>query len=86
LFNFPSRLWAEVKRDAKPNVKTLVKAQAALAVAILSYMPIRLQNLATLTFDVDLFLRDGPRATSSLEYPLQVSNGTLTGHCRSSTR
>ena len=49
LFSFPSRLWAEVKRDAKPNVKTLVKAQAALAVAILSYMPIRLQNLATLT-------------------------------------
>jgi integrase len=67
LFNFPSRLWAEVKRDAKPNVKTLVKAQAALAVAILSYMPIRPQNLATLTFDIDLFLREGLRATSSLE-------------------
>ena len=41
LFNFPSRLWAEVKRDAKPNFRTLVKAQAALAVAILSYMPIQ---------------------------------------------
>ena len=67
LFNFPSRLWDEVKRDAKPNSQTLVKAQAALAVAILSYMPIRLQNLATLTFDVDLFLREGSRATSSLE-------------------
>ena len=39
LYNFPSRLWAEVKRDAKPNVLTLVKAQAALAVAILCYMP-----------------------------------------------
>ena len=67
LFNFPGRLWTEVKRDAKPNVQTLVKAQAALAVAILSYMPIRLQNLSTLTFDIDLFLREGPRATSSLE-------------------
>jgi hypothetical protein len=67
LFNFPRRLWDEVKRDAKPNYRTLVKAQAALAVAIPSYMPIRLQNLATLSFDVDLFLRDGPRATSSLE-------------------
>jgi integrase len=67
LFSFPSRLWVEVKRDAKPNLKTLVKAQAALAVAILSYMPIRLQNLATLAFDIDVFLRDGPRATSSLE-------------------
>jgi integrase len=67
LFNFPRRLWGEVKRDAEPNVLTLVKAQAALAVAILCYMPIRLQNLATLTFDVDLFLREGARATSSLE-------------------
>jgi integrase len=67
LYCFRNRLWAEVKRDAKPNVKTLVKAQAALAVAILSYMPIRLQNLATLTFGVDIFLQDGPRATSSLE-------------------
>jgi hypothetical protein len=67
LFNFPGRLWVEVKRDAKPNVQTLVKAQAALAIGILCYMPIRLQNLATLTFDVDLFLREGPRATSSLE-------------------
>ena len=67
LFNFPRRLWDEVKRDAKPNVQTLVKAQAAIAVAILSYMPIRLQNLATLSFDVDLFLREGARATSSLE-------------------
>ena len=67
LFNFPRRLWDEIKRDAEPNVQTLVKAQAALAVAILSYMPIRLQNLATLTFDVDLFLREGPRATSCLE-------------------
>ena len=67
LFNFPGRLWAELKRDARPNFRTLVKAQAALAVAILSYMPIRLQNLATLTFDVHLFMREGPRATSSLE-------------------
>ena len=67
LFNFPSRLWAEVKRDAKPNFRTLVKAQAALAVAILSYMPIRLQNLTTLTFDVHLFIREAPGATSCLE-------------------
>jgi integrase len=67
LFNFPTRLWVEVKRDAAPNFSTLVKAQAALAVAILFYMPLRLQNLATLTFDVHLFMRDGPGATSSLE-------------------
>jgi integrase len=77
LYDLPRRLWAEVKRDAKPNFRTLVKAQAALAVAILSYMPLRLQNLATLTFDVHLFMREAPRATSSLELSAgEVKNRT----------
>ena len=67
LRNFPGRLWAEVKRDAKPNRLTLAKAQAALAVGIVLYMPIRLKNLAALTFDEHLFMQEGPRATSSLE-------------------
>lgn len=67
LYEFPWRLWAEVKRDPKPDSRTLVKAQAAIAVAILCYMPIRLQNLASLTFDVNLFMREAPGAISSLE-------------------
>jgi integrase len=67
LYRLPSRLWAEVKRDAKPSYRTLVKAQAALGVAILSYMPLRLQNLAALTFGEHLFLRESPNAISSLE-------------------
>jgi integrase len=67
LYNFPGRLWDEVKRDRKPNRYTLAKAQAALAVAILCYMPVRLQNLSALAFDVHLFMREGARATSSLE-------------------
>jgi integrase len=69
LYNLPRRLWAEVNRDAKPNFRTLVKAQVALAVGILSHMPIRLQNLATLTFDVHLFMSKARGATSSLELP-----------------
>ncbi|HMF21235.1 MAG TPA: hypothetical protein VKG24_03820 [Pseudolabrys sp.] len=69
LYKFPGRLWAEAKRDAKPNFRTLVKAQAALAVGILSFMPIRLQNLTSLTFGVHLFMREGSGATSSLEFP-----------------
>jgi integrase len=69
LFDLPNKLWAEVKRDKKANRLTLSKAQAALAIAILSYVPIRLQNLSALTFDVHLFMRDGARATSSLELP-----------------
>ncbi len=69
LFNFSNRLWAEVKRETSPSYRTLVKAQAALAVGILSYMPIRLGNLWSLKFDEHLFLREGRGATSSLELP-----------------
>jgi integrase len=76
LLRFPARLWAEVNRDVKPNFRTLVKAQAALAVAIPSYIPIRLQNLANLTFEKHLFMREGRGATSSLELPAaEVKNG-----------
>jgi hypothetical protein len=34
-----------VKREPKPTQQTLTKAQVALAIAILGYMPVRLQNL-----------------------------------------
>ena len=67
LDDFWRRLWDEVKRDAKLDRLTLAKAQAAIAVGILRYMPVRLKNLATLTFDEHLFMHEGPRSTSSLE-------------------
>ena len=67
LLKLPARLWAEVKRESKRNQQTLAKAQTAIAIGILCYMPLRLQNLVALTFDVHLFLRENPRATSTLE-------------------
>jgi integrase len=67
LVELPERLWREVKRDQKANLRTLAKAQAALGIAILTYMPVRLQNLADLTFDTHLFLRAGAGTTSTLE-------------------
>ena len=77
LSDLPGRLWTEVRRDQKANFRTLAKAQAALAVAILSTCRLRLQNLATLTFDKHLFLRDAVRATSSLELAAgEVKNRT----------
>jgi hypothetical protein len=45
LIELPDRLWAEVKRDKKPNFRTVLKAQAALAIGLPCYMPIRPQNL-----------------------------------------
>ena len=73
LVQLPEQLWAEVKRDSKPNFRTLAKAQAALAIAILTYMPLRVQNLSDLAFDTHLFLRAGTGAISTLE----LSNGEV---------
>jgi integrase len=63
----PEQLWKEVKRDANPSVRTLAKAQAALAIAILTFMPVRSENLNELAFDTHLFVREGHGATSTLE-------------------
>ena len=80
LYDFPVACGPKSKRDSKPNGQTLVKAQAAIAVAILCYMPIRLQNLAALGFNEHLFLKDGPGASSSLELSAaEVKNRTELG-------
>lgn len=76
LYSLPERLWVEARRDSKPNFRTLAKAQAALAIAILSYAPLRPQNLTALAFDTHLFMREGARAVSTLELPAhEVKNG-----------
>jgi integrase len=63
------RLWSKACRDTSPNFRTLAMAQAALALEILTYMPLRMQNLSRLAFDENLFLHDGLGAVSSLEIP-----------------
>ena len=67
LVRLPEPLWAQVKRDSNPSFRTLAKAQAALAIAILSYIPLRLQNLSDLAFDTHVFIRAGSDAISTLE-------------------
>ena len=71
LHALPDQLWAEVKRDRRGNRHTLAKAQAALAIGLLLYTPIRLQNLASLRFGAHLFVRQGRGAISTLEIPAQ---------------
>jgi integrase len=76
LYSLPDRLWIEARRNQRPNFRTLAKAQAALAIAILCYMPLRLQNLAALAFDIHLFMHEAARAISTLELPAdEVKNG-----------
>jgi integrase len=69
LFELPGRLWTAVKRYSKPDYRTILKAQAALAVGILCYMPIRSKNLWALKFQRHIFLHFGRDAISSLELP-----------------
>ena len=68
LVQLPDKLWTEVKRDNQPNFRTLAKAQVAIAIAILPYMPLRLQNLADLAFDKHL----GTSKNSSFPRPVQI--------------
>jgi integrase len=67
LYRLPDRLWGEVRRDSKPNFRTLAKAQVALGIAILSYAALRPENLTVLAFGTHLFMQDGPGAVSTLE-------------------
>ena len=76
LYSVSEALWAEAKRG-KPNWLMLAKAQAALAIKILSYHPVRLQNLAPLEFGKHVFIHAGARAISTLEIPAhEVKNET----------
>ena len=79
LHDLPPQLWREVKRDPKPNFRTLAKAQAALGIALPTYIPLRPHNLHGLIFDEHVFLRDHSRSTSSLEIPAdEVKNKETT--------
>ena len=63
----PEQLWKEVKGDKNPSFRTLAKAQAALGIGMLTYMPVRPENLWELAFETHLFVRPGAEATSTLE-------------------
>jgi integrase len=67
LVQLPEQLWAQVKRDTNLSFRTLAKAQAALAIAIQIYIPLRLQNLSDLAFGTHLFMRAEANAISTLE-------------------
>ena len=75
LLILPKILWAEVRRN-NPNFRTLAKAQTALAIAILTYIPLRSQNLAGLIFGIHLFLNENVRATSTLNARHRMKTAT----------
>jgi integrase len=78
----PARLWKEVKSkfSQNPNFRLLAKAQAALGIGLLTYLPVRSENLWELEFDTHIFLRSGPGAISTLELDAEgVKNESAIG-------
>jgi integrase len=78
----PEQLWKEAKNEIpqKPNFRTFAKAQAALALGLLTFISIRSENLWELEFDKHIFLRSGPGAISTLELnPEEVKNESVIG-------
>ena len=66
LINLPSELWRRVER--KPlSLRSLADAQAALAIAILLVVPLRVANLTSLAFDQNLFLPSNGVGETQLE-------------------
>lgn len=63
----PRDLWKIVRSHKTPNRWTLAKAQAAIAIAMLTVIPLRLGNLSALTFDEHVFLR--PKGVSTISIP-----------------
>jgi len=77
LLRAPVHAWREVLNEPKANWRTLARAEAAIAVACLTYMPIRLQNLTGLAYEKHLFLRSEPGAKSTLEIPAEEVKNRL---------
>ena len=66
----PFKLIEEARRasDTSPT-KAAIKAQLAVAIGILTYAPIRLQNLISIRLDENLFRTNGPETAYWLRFP-----------------
>jgi len=75
LDELPQVLWAEVLAAPNPGRWTLATAQAAIAIAIETFMAFRLRNLSELSFDRHVHLRAAHDAASTLEIAAEEVKG-----------
>lgn len=69
----PDRIWADMLKGTRPNLRRLATAQASVGIQTLSYIPFRLENLTSLEFDRHIFLRAG--GTSTFYIPAAEAKG-----------
>jgi hypothetical protein len=68
--NLPLRMMAEARRDrARAPVQSAVKAQIAVAIAILTIVPVRIKNLTEIRLGLNLSKPGGPGSDYWLNFP-----------------
>ena len=68
--NLPFRMMAEARRDrARAPVQSAVKAQIAVAIAILTIVPVRIKNLTEIRLGLNLSKPAGPGSDYWLNFP-----------------
>jgi integrase len=65
--SLPERLWREVQREQHPTWRTLDLAQCAIAIGLLTYIPLRRKTLCALEFGRHVHLRENPGSMSTIE-------------------
>ena len=70
VINLPFRMMAEARRDrARAPVQSAVKAQIAVAIAILTIVPLRIKNLTQIRLGLNLNKPGGPGSDYWLNFP-----------------
>jgi hypothetical protein len=68
--NLPFRMMAEARRDrARAPVQSAVKAQIAVTIAILTFVPVRIKNLTEIRLGLNLSKPAGPGSDYWLNFP-----------------
>jgi integrase len=66
LLHLPDRLWRAARRDLATSRRPLIDLETALAIDILLHVPMRMQNLASLNFEMHLHWPQGRRKPALL--------------------
>jgi integrase len=74
LVALPETLWRTATRTKLVNSRTLAAAQAALAIDILIYFGLRIQNVAAVRFNTNILLSDRPSASTLMFSDLETKN------------
>jgi hypothetical protein len=69
VMKLPFAMMAEARRQKHASVKAAVTAQLAVAIAILSVAPVRLQNLTAIRLGTNLIKPGGPASNYWLAFP-----------------